>query len=92
MNPRAFLPTAVLAAATAMLPACVSPGPQLAASESVSPQPCDQITGSRIIRPQNRTRCADSSQPLKIFSAEEIQTTGETDLASALRKLDPAFQ
>ena len=49
MNPRAFLPTAVLAAATAVLPACVSPGPQLAASESVSPQPCDQITGSRMI-------------------------------------------
>jgi hypothetical protein len=92
MNARAFLPAVALAAATVLLPACVSPGVPLAASESVSPQPCVQVTGSRIVRPHNRTHCADSSMPLKTFSAEEIQSTGETDLASALRRLDPAFQ
>lgn len=93
MNPRAFLPAVAMAAATAMLPACVSQGPTMAsAPETVSLQPCEQITGSRIVRPQNRTSCGESKQPMKTFSQEEIQATGETDLANALRRLDPAFQ
>lgn len=48
------------------------------------------LTGSHI--PQTVTkvgRITDSMQPVSVYSREDLLETGETDLASALRKLSP---
>jgi hypothetical protein len=51
------------------------------------------LTGSLL--PQRVTkvgRITDSVQPVSVYSREDLASTGEHDLASALRKLSPALQ
>jgi len=51
---------------------------------------CD-TTASRIRR--NRAgECVPSSQPTRSYSKDDIDNTGQTDIAEALRRLDPRFQ
>jgi len=52
---------------------------------------CDVAPGSRIQRKKPEV-CKDiAQQPYRSFSKEEIENTGETNIAEALRKLDPSF-
>jgi len=91
MKSRALFPAAALVAAIAPLAACVSQSPTLAAKEGTQLEPpCGEITGTRIRT--DREECAPVGLPLKSFSAEELQSTGELDMAEALRQLDPAFR
>jgi hypothetical protein len=51
-----------------------------------------RLTGSHL--PQTVTklgRITDSVQPVSVFTREDLENTGETDIAAALRKLSPAI-
>ena len=52
---------------------------------------CAPSTGS-ILRPSAKNGCTASTQPMRTFTQEDIERTGETSVAQALRKLDPRFQ
>jgi hypothetical protein len=53
---------------------------------------CNQLTGSRI-KPARSGKCESlSPSPLRSYSKEDLERTGETDLNEALRKVDPAFR
>lgn len=62
---------------------------------------CLRQTGSRIVARGNTTRAARDSTDRnpkrcvaangRVYSREDIERTGEIDLAAALRKLDPAI-
>jgi hypothetical protein len=94
MNRRTIGAMPILAAASAIVAGCALPAPQLANAdrgEATSLERCEQVTGSRILR-RSTEGCEAVNYPLKSFSAEQIQGTGEMDLHDALRMLDPAFQ
>ncbi|HEV7633017.1 MAG TPA: hypothetical protein VGO41_08490 [Steroidobacteraceae bacterium] len=48
---------------------------------------CEQSTSSRIRK--NKGDCDKDSQPTSSYSKEELESTGQTDTADALRRLDP---
>lgn len=75
-----------LAGCAGMAPARVA---DAQAGESAEPD-CAYATGSRI-RPRQVNRCAPN-RPLRSYSKEELDATGEIDLNNALRELDPAFR
>ena len=52
--------------------------------------PCARTTGSRI-KPVRSSACPGASQMTRSYSKRDIETTGEIDLAEALRKIDPIF-
>ncbi len=62
---------------------------------------CMHYTGSRIVARSNTTRSAsrrkDRDEPRcviangRVYSREDIERTGEIDIADALRKLDPSI-
>ncbi len=53
---------------------------------------CTQAPGSHIklAKPEDCEKAARG--PYRSFSKEELESTGETDLGEALRKLDPRFR
>jgi hypothetical protein len=53
-------------------------------------KPCDQVSGTRI-RPGSDRDCETSFGPNRKFTKEDIERTGQIDLAQALRMLDPIF-
>jgi hypothetical protein len=59
---------------------------------------CATVTGSRIkaAKPSKEKdkagKCAVSSTPMRTYTKDQIEMTGEMDIADALRQLDPAFQ
>jgi hypothetical protein len=53
---------------------------------------CDVAPGSRIKRSKADDCKKLSKQPFRSYSKDELDTTGETDMAEALRKLDPIFR
>ena len=59
--------------------------------QAVNLADCEQVTGSRI-RTDRRGNCAPVGYPFKSFSQAELEATGEMDLNSALRQMDPAFR
>lgn len=62
-----------------------------ATAKEAKAEPCKN-TGSRINR-KDVDKCEKlSASPVRKYSAEEIQMTGEMNLADALRKLDPSFR
>lgn len=77
-------PAAALAADTATKAAPVAK-PKSAAAEQ-----CQENTGSRI-RATKAGSCRPSMLALRSYSSDDLQRTGEIDMAQALRKLDPAF-
>jgi hypothetical protein len=52
---------------------------------------CEYITGSRI-RHKPKVKCDDGTPGLRVFTSDELQSTGEVDLAEALRRLDPRMR
>ncbi len=56
---------------------------------------CQTITGSRIKASKpakdKAGKCAASSSPTRTYTKEDLEMTGQTDLADALRQLDPTF-
>lgn len=66
----------------------------------------ETVTGSRIraARPakdavkdatkdkDKQAKCMTSSYPMRTWTKEDLEMTGQTDLAEALRQLDPAFR
>jgi hypothetical protein len=61
-----------------------------AAAKPARPKACEYISGSRM-RPNLAEGCRTASGPLRVFSQEDLQRTGEIDMNQALRKLDPIF-
>jgi hypothetical protein len=57
---------------------------------AAKPKACEYISGSRM-RPSLAEGCRTASGPLRVFSQEDLQRTGEIDMNQALRKLDPIF-
>ncbi len=51
---------------------------------------CVRQTGSRITARDGKPRC--NGQPGRAYTKEDIDRTGHTNLADALRTLDPAIQ
>ncbi|MEO8306604.1 MAG: hypothetical protein ABI616_01020 [Pseudomonadota bacterium] len=51
---------------------------------------CDRVTGTAI-RPSTKNDCKSSVQPYRVYTQDELQRTGESNIADALRKLDPIF-
>lgn len=52
---------------------------------------CADVSGTRI-RPNPAQGCRSAFGPLRAYTQEDLQRTGETDLNQALRKLDPIFR
>lgn len=49
---------------------------------------CLQNTGSRIVSGKSGHRCVTAGG--RVFTRQDLERTGESDMAAALRKLDPA--
>lgn len=71
--------------------ASVAP-PRVAGTQAMESgqQDCAYATGSRI-RPRQVNRC-EPNRPLRSYSKEQLDATGEIDLNDALRELDPVFR
>jgi hypothetical protein len=92
-----FFPVAVLATETAA-PAkteAATPAKEVA-KQAAAPKKadanCTKMTGTRIKSSRQKDCEKASNRPLKSFTAEELASTGETDLAKALSELDPSVQ
>jgi len=55
----------------------------------LSDENCLRQTGSRITQRDGKPRC--TGQPGRVYSKDDIDRTGHTNLADALRALDPAL-
>jgi hypothetical protein len=51
---------------------------------------CAAVTGTHI-RPRVENECKASNGPQRSYSKDEIERTGQIDMAEALRRLDPSF-
>lgn len=84
-----WAPIAALAADTGA-PAETSQPAKPATAKSADAD-CQNVSGSRV-RPAGGRGCHYRSfGPLRSYSRRDIEMTGESDLAEALRKLDPVF-
>jgi hypothetical protein len=52
---------------------------------------CDSVSGTRI-QPSPKDNCKSSITPYRSYSKDDIDRTGKTNLAEALRDIDPIFQ
>ena len=52
---------------------------------------CDNVSGTRI-QPSPKDNCKSPITPYRSYSKEDIDRTGKTNLAEALREIDPIFQ
>jgi hypothetical protein len=78
--------TPAVATATAAAPTKVADATKPKATQ------CDKVTGS-VIRPSKRSDCKSTGAlPMRTYTQEDIERTGEISVAQALRKLDPRFQ
>ena len=54
---------------------------------------CEAETGSRIASaPKSNGLCDRSPYVTRTYSAEDLKSTGQTDLGAALERLDPGFR
>jgi hypothetical protein len=90
--------TALLLASAAMLAAEAEKAPAPKAAEKMSSEPaktsasCKATTGTRI-QSKKKDGCEKvASQPIRSYSAEELESTGKLKLAEALKELDPAVR
>lgn len=62
-------------------------------AEGTSPlkKQCEAISGSRI-RPSTANDCKSAHGPMRTYTNEDLQRTGEIDINEALRKLDTIFR
>jgi hypothetical protein len=96
MNTRTLIPAMALAAAA---PAAVLAGetpasaPAATTASTVKPAKaadCSIQTGSRV-RSNGKPICSTGAAQ-RSYSQKELQMTGETNIADALRRLDPIFR
>jgi hypothetical protein len=73
-----------LLCATATLAACATTTPTTPAARTAAVQCPQDSTASRI-----PNRC--SSSPVRTYSQDDVQRTGQTDVANALQMLDPSI-
>jgi hypothetical protein len=52
---------------------------------------CDSVSGTRI-QPSPKDNCKSAITPYRSYSKEDLDRTGKTNLAEALREIDPIFQ
>lgn len=86
--------TATAPAETAAKPAAdPATSTEAAGPDSTLPlkKQCEAISGSRI-RPSAANNCQSAHGPLRTFTNEDLQRTGEIDINQALRKLDTIFR
>jgi len=87
---------ALIAPMAATYAADTESAPKPAAKEKVEAKKeaakCDVAPGSRVrqAKPEDCQKIA--KQPFRSYSKEELDSTGETNVAEALRKLDPAIR
>ena len=82
-------PVALLAADTETKPAT-----EATAEATAKPKHamrCDSVSGTRI-QPSPKDNCKSSITPYRSYSKDDIDRTGKTNLAEALRDIDPIFQ
>ncbi len=93
MTTRTGMLAAGLAALLAPLAVLANDAPKAAAPEAgkkAEPVRCETLTGSRI-RPRKETGC-QANRPLRTFTKEQLDLTGNIDIIEALRDLDPVFR
>lgn len=95
--------SALLAATVAVLLSSPAMSAEEAGKKAAEEKPqkveaveCQTVTGSRIrAKPAKQKdkegKCAAGSTPLRTYTKDQLEMTGEMDLADALRQLDPAF-
>lgn len=76
-------------AADAAAPAADAPKASTAKPVKKTTLECD-TTSSRIRRDKGG-KCTPSSAPTRTYTKEDIDSTGQTDLTEALKRLDPRF-
>jgi len=82
----------LLALVAAAATGCAHTPPSTAASAAVPPRTM-VITGSRIplpVDPQTGYPTA-ALPPVRVYSSDDLATTGRTDVTGALQQLDPAI-
>jgi hypothetical protein len=82
----------LVASAVLLLAACgTAPAKRAETSASTAvPQRCFGTTTSASRIPPRPNECATAASPVRSWSSEEIDRTGATDAANALRLLDPS--
>ena len=77
--------------AQASAPAAASVAPATDSDKKrLSETNCVRETGSRITRRDGKSRC--TGQPGRAYTKDDLDRTGHTGLADALRTLDPAIR
>jgi cbb3-type cytochrome oxidase cytochrome c subunit len=54
------------------------------------PASCENVSGTRIL-PSPKNACHAAIQPMRTYTKEDLDRTGEFSMAEALRKIDPIF-
>jgi hypothetical protein len=87
-NPR-FARRTLLAAAVAVLGVGCAHTPTASTPAPAADQAT--MTGSRVAQPVDPvTGRPTSPSPLRVYSSDDLATTGRTDVGSAVKELDPA--
>ncbi len=55
------------------------------------PLDCTEATVSRIRRNLKEGECPKSATPSRTYSKQDLESTGQTDVNEALKRLDPRF-
>jgi hypothetical protein len=78
---------AVVSASAVGCSSTPQPRPDTQAAASTTPRPCAPATASRI--PARPDECSPS--PGRSYSQEDVERTGQTNVADALQMLDPSI-
>jgi hypothetical protein len=78
---------AVVSASAVGCSSTPQPRPDTPAAASTTPRPCAPVTASRI--PARPDECSPS--PGRTYSQEDVERTGQTNVADALQMLDPSI-
>ncbi|MBS0420938.1 MAG: hypothetical protein JSR66_24720 [Proteobacteria bacterium] len=80
--------TLLICSATALLAACSTTQRAAAPDNRAANVPCHEYaTGSHLLSKEGKC----SSSPVRSYSQEDVQRTGQTDVGDALRMLDPSI-
>jgi hypothetical protein len=84
---RTFLICAVISASAMGCSSTPQPRPDTPAADAAATRPCALGSASRI--PATPDQCSPS--PGRTYSQEDVQRTGQTNVADALQMLDPSI-
>ena len=85
-----LLAPVTLLAADPAKPATEQAADRTAPAKPRHPASCENVSGTRIL-PNPKNACRSAIQPMRTYTKEDLDRTGEIDMAEALRKLDPIF-